>query len=886
VALGSIAKLVGYLPATRPVVVVRDNDKPDSPADVALRKALDALVCEGHFVSVAAAPSPHKDANNLLRAEGIEAVAAMIATAVPWELSGRNDQENVVVCEPSWPLPTASLSEAQQAVEQVAGEFFTKAQADGSPCQIGVRVDMGVGKSAAVIRAGLDLLIRDRSVRLAIFLPGHAQAGDFLQRCNATAGLELARVWRGLEQPDPDVPEETMCRRTGAVDEVVKAGGAWDDVCGSRKRGHCPFHEKGGDQAICGYRHQILAARFGAERVWILPHAMLGRRPPKALKDFGLSAVVIDESPWLGMIHGCGEAVYAVTVDTLARIWDVPDYEGETRGWASERLNFLCRRVLDGIGDQEKGRLQPSNFRPRPGAPFAGLSAAASLEARGLVLRMKKDPGPEVVPGWNYDTAKPKMVPFQIWNGVLFRLARFFDLLAKTIEGDGELSPYLELFTEEEAKSEGVVKITSCRMYWRDEVDEFWASPPVLYLDGTMQPDLARCWLPRLDVRTDMSVQTPAAVTRRQVVDSAVAHGKVVPDDKASAKNQQTQRANLERLVRLFEVRAAAVANQGAETWDGLIIVPKDAEANLGQAENWPRRFALGHHNALRGVDAFKGVRYLAIVSRPLPPPIVVERIAWVAFGFVGQSLDVPWYPKAAVGRLMSDGTGRHAEAERHPDPEAEAVRWAICEAELLQLEARARAVRRDAGSPLLVDIVTATPLPLPVHSVMTWSDWLAQGAPVQLMVVRRCVPSDWKGVAQVLSDVFPSANAARNWFARNPFQARVFGTLHSNNAQTPIGNILCRRLGAIHADYALVTDGRKGARVLILAADNPRAIAERFFGPLRKWCPHRKNSSPTLDDITRWLGRGVRILFFKSRPVDMIGRRVSARATQAIDAA
>jgi hypothetical protein len=67
------------------------------------------------------------------------------------------------------------------------------------------------------------------------------------------------------------------------------------------------------------------------------------------------------------------------------------------------------------------------------------------------------------------------------------------------------------------------------------------------------------------------------------------------------------------------------------------------------------------------------------------------------------------------VGRLMVDGSGRRALAYRHPDPLAEAVRFAICEGELMQAVGRGRGVRRRAETPLEVLILTDVPIPIPV---------------------------------------------------------------------------------------------------------------------------------------------------------------------------
>jgi putative DNA primase/helicase len=68
------------------VVVVRDGDEPDSAADKALRKGLDALLLQKAEVDVTPTPLG-QDANSILQAGGPEALAELIDSAAPAELS-------------------------------------------------------------------------------------------------------------------------------------------------------------------------------------------------------------------------------------------------------------------------------------------------------------------------------------------------------------------------------------------------------------------------------------------------------------------------------------------------------------------------------------------------------------------------------------------------------------------------------------------------------------------------------------------------------------------------------------------------------------------------------------------------------------------------------
>ena len=64
------------------MVLVADNDPPESPTHAAIGKAINRLVERGHKVKLAHPPAGVKDSNDLLREQGAEAVKAMVAEAV------------------------------------------------------------------------------------------------------------------------------------------------------------------------------------------------------------------------------------------------------------------------------------------------------------------------------------------------------------------------------------------------------------------------------------------------------------------------------------------------------------------------------------------------------------------------------------------------------------------------------------------------------------------------------------------------------------------------------------------------------------------------------------------------------------------------------------
>jgi putative DNA primase/helicase len=118
-------------------------------------------------------------------------------------------------------------------------------------------------------------------------------------------------------------------------------------------------------------------------------------------------------------------------------------------------------------------------------------------------------------------------------------------------------------------------------------------------------------------------------------------------------------------------------------------------------------------------------------------------------------------YPKIARGIRKRDGTGRRVEGIQHPDGRVEAVRWSICEAELVQAIGRGRGVNRSAENPLQIDIVTNVCLPIEVDETTTWG--AIQPSPWEVMGARAAIPLGHADQAACYPDLFGSAKAAEH---------------------------------------------------------------------------------------------------------------------------
>ena len=193
----------------------------------------------------------------------------------------------------------------------------------------------------------------------------------------------------------------------------------------------------------------------------------------------------------------------------------------------------------------------------------------------------------------------------------------------------------------------------------------------------------------------------------------------------------------------------------------------------------------------------------------------------------------------------MSDSTGRRASAFRHPDPFVEAVRFAVCEGEVLQAVGRGRGVQRTVETPLEVLILTNVPLPIPVDHLTAWRD-LCETGPLDLLLARGVVPLDYAGMVLALPGRFADPAAVKDWFqyrreARSTLKniissARVQGYVTGSDFSgishidfnmedsAKVTAYRYRRAGSPQRSFVLV-DGAMHAE--------PRAAVEAILGPL-----------------------------------------------------
>ena len=731
--------------------------------------------------------------------------------------------------------------------------------------QVGLRGTVGTGKTKTMIEAVRRVLV-DPEAACAVFVPDHRLAEEFEARLRDELGPSVpVGIWRGLNQPDPNAPAGAgwqMCRRSADVALVSEAGGRVSDVCGSRRRGFCPHHTAVG--GACGY----IAQGQARNRVWVMPHAMLSKAAPDAMRRFmkdsaGNKAelppadlVVIDESFWRALLAGTGARPFTINPSNLSApvLANVPDHRGEIPDYQSKRLARVLGALANLIASTALGAAVD-----RSALSGAGFCASDLKDARVLAFRCKVPLPAGTIPGGAAGTVANVLGASARDNRVVMGVARLLEVAGGIAEG--RLGPAALRVGMNRAGARSII------LRWRDDIHDHWLSAPcgIIHADATMEESIVRRWLPHLSV-PPIPAATPPHMRVIQVDDRVLGYTAVLESSNPSPRGKHAARENAQRVRRVIDELSVRYAGRGGGGPDVLVILPAKLEAEFLQAvPPLPANVGMLHFNKLRGQDGYKDVGAILIVSRPLPGPAAAEDDAEIIFGVeVGRVAHGKFYPKMPAVRVMADGTARTMPKGRsvHPDARAEAVRKALCEAELVQAIGRGRGVHRTASNPLDVIVLTNVPLnDVPVTETCTLDDiWrvLAGEDPVLAMLKAGVMPRDWPGVGEVLValGVFPrvtnQAEATRRRFDRDGvlkaglLRARreVLGTATAKGGRMFY-------IDAVEHPSAFCGSGpwplyayrrancRRAERVLIDPRhSDPKAAAEALLGPLTMFAP------------------------------------------------
>jgi putative DNA primase/helicase len=532
-----------------------------------------------------------------------------------------------------------------------------------------------------------------------------------------------AQVYRGRFALDPNVegnkerPEKEqvlMCLAPERVKQAMALYQSISETC-CRKRVDGKIQECEHFNA-CAFQRQL---RGEQPDVWLAAHEMLFH-DQKALSD--VAGIIIDETFYQDGLSGIEEPREALTLDDIAIVVDDP------------LLASYRERLVAILRIHPMGGLQ-CEFIESVGTIYPELcTKAINLEWK-IFGRLKITPG---MTEEQIDALKgiiPDCVRARRMVGVWGALREMLEE-GSNIEVSGRL-----ILARKDGQT--VLRIRGVRPVLDAR------KVPTMLLDATLPSELIlQKFYPQVDVVSDVQVEMPH-VRVRQVLGAPVSQNKLWGTDKEPSKGQNLHAIRRYILQRWLEIDGPRLwAEECQRQLDPklrrepmVVIVQKEARLWLQNAPSerpgeryeevlrpgvtLPEGIALEHFNAIAGLDDHKGVRLLMTIGRTLPPPAAVEAIAGALTGKQPALVKVPTgrgYGRVPRAVRMADGSGAvEVMNHQHVDEVAEAIRFQICEAELVQAIGRGRGVNRTAETPLDIEIVSDVVVPITVNEVVHW---------------------------------------------------------------------------------------------------------------------------------------------------------------------
>ena len=699
---------------------------------------------------------------------------------------GRLPTRSAVEVEAAYQAPTLSADAARTQLDAELEEACRHIEAwhladDAGPCpRIGISATVGLGKS---VRARHHLLALSERLaeagkpsRLLVFVPSHRLAEEAASGWRE-AGRRVA-VLRGYEAIDP-VSGEPVCRDLDAVQIALTAGFEVQTAACAAQEQRCRF--------FAGCPKQRNRREVEAAEVVIAPYDALFSG--LAMPTGSIGAILIDE--------GCWARAIANTIVPVATFLE--DLAGWLRRSGNPTTSVAASADLLALREKAADAFQVTGVVTRQAVRATGLSASDCRDAARLELDRIGSPG--LHPGIADDAREP--LRRQVMDlararahATLWRALR--DLLETKADGDGRVRVISHA-------GQLAVEVLGSK-----PIHSNLAEKPVLHLDATLRPDLARAVLPNLECLT-IEASTPHMQVA--LVQGRFGKGTICPAA-GLAHEEAARRANrLRECVDYVHWQARRVSPGRV-----LVVTHKSIEAAFAGIPG----VATEHFNAVAGLDVHRDVRLLIVLGRPLPSQ---QALGSLAGGILGHSL-AGEYRRFPRGVRMHDGTSRSVQVVEHSDPQGEVLRGAICDDELIQAIGRGRGVNRTAANPLEVHLLADVALPLVHDRVLAW-ETVVPDVFQRMLLAGMAVDSPADAVA-LYPGLFTNEKQAQKKFERAGFKRQI-----------PLRDIY-REMSLKSAAYRRPGRGRSWQHCwwLDASSDAARDTLARVLGPLAAWSP------------------------------------------------
>jgi hypothetical protein len=679
------------------------------------------------------------------------------------------------------PRLMADQARGQLDVLQEACERFEAwhAAPDGPCPQIGVRATVGLGKSAQSRKALVGLQQRLRAAgapsRILVLVPTHELAEETAGAWRH-AGAKVA-VHRGYEAKHP-VLGASMCQDLEAVRAAIAGRFPVHETACAKADRRCAHFER------CPKQQNRL--EVAPADIVVAVHDVLFTG--FAIETSSIGVILIDEGCWQRAIRsGGGLHVEDFPFELIGHSLAGPNADDEIAN-----LNQLRRRAVRAM--------VRSGPVARSALVQAGLDAQACERAIQLEERRLRDPG--LFPGMPAVDRKPTLRRVRI-NERTYRYIEVWRAMQHLAAGEQEHDGRLHVHARADGRPEIVVTgLKPIHPTLRDR--------PVLLLDATLRPELARSVLPNLSI-TEIDAVAPHMSVR--LVTGSFGKGQLCPGSRLDDAEAQRRRNRLAEVMDYVRWQARRVVPDRV-----LVVTYKDIEDAFSGIPG----VETAHFNAIAGLDAYRDVRLLIVVGRPLPSHADLTPLSGAFF----RHLQSGGYQQVPRGVRMRGGSACAVQVRLHADEKAEVLRAAICDDQLIQAIGRGRGINRTEADPLEVHVLADVALPLVHDQVVPWDAVVPDL--LQRMLLAGVAVDSPGDAARLHSDLFGSPAQAEKAFQRDRF-----------GGQNPIRDIY-REMSVKSAAYRRPGRGCSWQRAWWIEGESTTAekALVAALGPLAAWRP------------------------------------------------
>lgn len=652
--------------------------------------------------------------------------------------------------------------------------------------RVGLRASVGLGKSAVSRRELLALQKRLMGTglphRILVLVPSLALADEAGTGWKAE-GIKVA-VHRGYEamMPGLGIP---MCRDIDMVRMATASGlPVFPNACLRRGGASCHNFDH------CA-KQQNLREVESADVVLAAYDSLF---TGLAVDPEKVALMVIDEGCWERAVRKISIRHAEIMVTDAADQPRMDDPEAEERAWTE--LYRLRGLVADALMANGAGPLQRQRLID------IGLTEADCASAAVLEAQLRVDPG--LRPGLPQG-ARTRVVKLSLDANRSVRREALFRALEACLQGTDELDGRIQVHSADPATGALSIDVTGLH-----QIDPALVRLPILHLDATLRPGLAKTVLPGLEVK-EIAADMPHMYLT--AVQGSFGKSSLVEDPKASPAENRRRLNRLQECVDHIRWQAARVSPGRV-----LVVTYQAIEAAFSSIPG----VSTGHFKAIAGLDVFKDVALLIVIGRPLPGSDDLAKLTGAYFGHVPKGK----YHTVRSGLLMRDGSRRAISAIEHEDPKAELLRAAVCDDEVIQAIGRGRAVNRTEANSLEVQVLADVALPLAHDSVVPWDS--VKPDLMQRMLLAGLAVDSPADAAALHPELFTDATQAQKAFERAGFKRQI-----------PIGTTY-RERSLKSARYLRGGRGRSWQRAWWVTGSDSvaRRHLETAMGKLSQWTP------------------------------------------------